>query len=48
MAKVRLILDTRISSKNAISELFPIALSAKNGQGEPPSADKSEHSINYC
>jgi len=26
MAKVRLILDTRISSKNAISELFPIAL----------------------
>ena len=26
MAKVRLILDTRKSSKNAISELYPIAL----------------------
>ncbi len=22
--------------------------SAKNGQDEPPSEDKSEHSINYC
>ena len=43
-------LYTRGEVKETLKQLFhgKCAYCAKNGQGEPPSPDKSEHSNNYC